>query len=51
MILLPGRPFYPAEAPRPYLRLSFAGVAAEADLDAAVRRLAAAAPELAAGSS
>ncbi len=44
--VMPGRPFFPAEAPAPYLRLTFCGAAAEADLDTGVRRLAAAAPDL-----
>lgn len=42
-----GRPFFPAEAPGPYLRLTFSAAPAEADLEAGVRRLAAAAPALA----
>ena len=41
-----GRPFYPAEAPQPHLRLAFSGAATEMELDTAVRRLAASAPEL-----
>jgi DNA-binding transcriptional MocR family regulator len=45
VIVMPGRPFFPAEAPGPYLRLTFSA-ADEAELDAGVRRLAAAAPEL-----
>jgi len=45
--VMPGRPFFPAEAPGPYLRLTFCGAPAEADLDDGVRRLAAAAPALA----
>jgi len=47
VIVMPGRPFFPAEAPGPHLRLTFSAVATESDLDVAVRRLAAAAPELA----
>jgi DNA-binding transcriptional MocR family regulator len=46
--VMPGRPFFPAEAPGPYLRLTFSGAAGEADLDTGIRRLAAAAPHLAA---
>jgi DNA-binding transcriptional MocR family regulator len=46
VIVMAGRPFYPAEAPEPRLRLAFCGTATEADLDTAVRRLAAAAPGL-----
>jgi DNA-binding transcriptional MocR family regulator len=44
---MPGRPFFPAEPPGPYLRLTFSAAAASADLDVAVRRLAAAVPALA----
>jgi DNA-binding transcriptional MocR family regulator len=47
VIVMPGRPFFPAEAPRPYLRLTFSAAATETELAVAVRRLAAAAPELA----
>jgi DNA-binding transcriptional MocR family regulator len=47
VIIMAGRPFYPAEAPGPHLRLAFCGAATEAELDTAVRRLAASAPELA----
>jgi DNA-binding transcriptional MocR family regulator len=43
---MPGRPFFPAEAPAPHLRLTFSAAADEAELDAGIRRLAAAAPEL-----
>lgn len=46
VIVMPGRPFFPAEAPAPYLRLTFSAAADEAELDAGIRRLAAAAPEL-----
>jgi DNA-binding transcriptional MocR family regulator len=44
--VMPGRPFFPAEAPGPYLRLTFCAAPAEADLEDGVRRLAAAAPAL-----
>jgi len=44
VIVMPGRPFFPAEAPGPHLRLSFSAAATETELDVAVRRLAAAAP-------
>jgi DNA-binding transcriptional MocR family regulator len=38
--VMPGRPFFPAESPGPYLRLAFCGAASEADLVTAVSRLA-----------
>ncbi|HLH99513.1 MAG TPA: PLP-dependent aminotransferase family protein [Acidimicrobiales bacterium] len=44
-----GRPFFPAEPLGAYLRLTFSGVATEADLAEAVSRLALAAPELTSG--
>jgi DNA-binding transcriptional MocR family regulator len=44
--VMPGRPFFPAEAPGPCLRLTFCAAPAEADLEEGVRRLAAAAPAL-----
>jgi DNA-binding transcriptional MocR family regulator len=47
VIVMPGRPFFPAEAPAPHLRLTFSAAADEAELDTGVRRLAAAAPGLA----
>jgi DNA-binding transcriptional MocR family regulator len=47
VIVMAGRPFFPAEAPGPHLRLTFSGAATEAELDTAVRCLAAAAPGLA----
>jgi DNA-binding transcriptional MocR family regulator len=47
VIVMAGGPFYPAEAPQPHLRLAFSGAATEAELDTAVRRLAASVPELA----
>jgi DNA-binding transcriptional MocR family regulator len=47
VIVMAGRPFFPAEPPEPHLRLAFSGAATEGELDVAVRRLAAAAPELA----
>jgi DNA-binding transcriptional MocR family regulator len=46
VIVMSGRPFFPAEAPAPYLRLAFSAAASEAELDAGIRRLAAAVPEL-----
>jgi DNA-binding transcriptional MocR family regulator len=46
VVVLPGRAFWPAEAPAAHLRLTFAAVPFEADLDVAMRRLAAAVPEL-----
>jgi len=46
VIVMPGRPFFPAEAPAPHLRLTFSAAADEGELDLGVRRLAAAAPEL-----
>lgn len=45
VIVMPGSPFFPAEAPGPYLRLTFS-TADESELDTGIRRLAAAAPEL-----
>jgi DNA-binding transcriptional MocR family regulator len=44
--VMPGRPFFPAEPPGPFLRLTFSAAPASADLDTAVRRLAAALPAL-----
>jgi DNA-binding transcriptional MocR family regulator len=41
-----GRHFFPAEAPGPYLRLSFSSVASIAELDVGIARLASVAPEL-----
>jgi DNA-binding transcriptional MocR family regulator len=46
VIVMPGRPFFPAEAPGPHLRLTFSGVPADAELELGIRRLAEAAPEL-----
>jgi len=40
VVVMPGRPFFPAEPPAPYLRLAFCGAASEAELVTAVRRLA-----------
>jgi DNA-binding transcriptional MocR family regulator len=40
VIIMPGRPFFPAEAPGPHLRLTFCGAATEAELGTGVRRLA-----------
>ncbi|HVT69853.1 MAG TPA: PLP-dependent aminotransferase family protein [Trebonia sp.] len=46
VIVMPGRPFFPAEAAGPYLRLTFSAAADEAELDTGIRRLAASAPQL-----
>ena len=46
VVVLPGRAFWPAEAPAAHLRLTFSAVPLEADLDVAMRRLAAAVPDL-----
>jgi DNA-binding transcriptional MocR family regulator len=46
VIVMPGQPFFPAEAPAPCLRLTFSAAADAAELDTGIRRLAAAAPEL-----
>ena len=46
VIVMPGRPFFPAEEPGPHLRLTFSAAATETELDTAVRRLTAAVPEL-----
>ncbi len=46
VIVMAGRPFFPAEASGPHLRLTFSASATETDLEVAVRRLAVAAPEL-----
>ena len=46
VILMPGRPFYPAEPPAPHLRLTFSAAATEADLTVAAKRLATAVPAL-----
>lgn len=48
VIVMPGRPFYAAEAPRPHLRLTFSSAATEAELVTGVQRLAGAVPALAA---
>jgi DNA-binding transcriptional MocR family regulator len=40
VVVMPGRPFFPAEPPGPYLRLAFCGAANEAELVTAVSRLA-----------
>jgi DNA-binding transcriptional MocR family regulator len=47
VIIMPGQPLFPAEAPGAFLRLTFSAAADEAELDAGIRRLAAAAPALA----
>jgi DNA-binding transcriptional MocR family regulator len=44
--ITPGRGYFPAEAPDPYLRLTFSAAATEADLAVGVQRLAEAAPAL-----
>jgi DNA-binding transcriptional MocR family regulator len=41
VIVMPGRPFFPAEPPGPFLRLTFSAAPSEASLAEAVRRLAA----------
>lgn len=46
VIVMPGRPFFPAEAPAPHLRLTFSAAADEAELLEGIRRLATAAPQL-----
>jgi DNA-binding transcriptional MocR family regulator len=46
VVVMPGGPFFPAEAPAPHLRLTCCAAADEAELDAGVSRLAAAAPAL-----
>ncbi len=46
VLVMPGRPFFPADAPGPHLRLTFSAAASEADLATGVRRLASVAPEL-----
>lgn len=46
VVVLPGRAFWPAEAPAAHLRLTFSAVPFEADLDVVMRRLAVAVPEL-----
>jgi len=51
VVVIAGRPFFPAEAPAPYLRLTFSSAPTELDLEAGVRRLAAAVPGLTEGSS
>jgi DNA-binding transcriptional MocR family regulator len=42
VVVMPGRPFFPAEPPAAFLRLTFSAAASEADLREAVSRLAAA---------
>jgi len=46
VIVMPGRPFFPAEEPGPHLRLTFSAAATETELDTAVQRLAVAVPAL-----
>jgi DNA-binding transcriptional MocR family regulator len=47
VIVMPGRPFFPAEAAAPHLRLTFSGAATDRELEAGICRLATAAPQLA----
>jgi DNA-binding transcriptional MocR family regulator len=47
VIVMAGRPFFPAEPAGPHLRLTFAAAATETELETAARRLAGAVPELA----
>ena len=47
VIVMRGALFHPAEAPAPHLRITFSATPTEAELDTGIRRLAAAAPELA----
>jgi DNA-binding transcriptional MocR family regulator len=44
VIVMPGRPFFPAEAPAPHLRLTFSSAATDTELEEGIRRLATAAP-------
>ena len=46
VVVVAGRPFFPAEAPASYLRLTYSSAPSERDLEAGVRRLAAAVPGL-----
>jgi DNA-binding transcriptional MocR family regulator len=46
VIVMAGRPFFPAEAPGPHLRLTFSAAATETELETGVHLLAAAVPEL-----
>ena len=46
VIVMPGQPFFAAEAPGGYLRLTFCGAPSEADLETGVARLASAMPDL-----
>lgn len=48
VVVMPGRHFFPAEPPAPYLRLTFSAAGTEAELDTGLQRLAAAVPALAA---
>jgi DNA-binding transcriptional MocR family regulator len=45
--VMPGRPFFPAEPPGPFLRLTLSAAPASTDLATAVRRLTTAVPQLA----
>jgi DNA-binding transcriptional MocR family regulator len=46
VIVMPGQPFFPAEPPGPYLRLTFSAASSAAELHAGMQRLAAAVPAL-----
>jgi DNA-binding transcriptional MocR family regulator len=39
VIVMPGQPFFPAEPPAPYLRLTFSAASSEADLRSGMRYL------------
>lgn len=49
VVVMPGRPFFAAEPPRPHLRLTISAAATEDDLVAGVHRLAHAVPRLTGG--
>jgi DNA-binding transcriptional MocR family regulator len=51
VVVMAGRPFFPAEPPGPCLRLTFSGPATEAELETGVSRLAAAVPALTRGAA
>ncbi|MGD0553971.1 MAG: PLP-dependent aminotransferase family protein [Streptosporangiaceae bacterium] len=46
VVVMPGQPFFPAEPPAPYLRLTFSAASSEAELRSGLQRLSAAAPAL-----